>query len=207
MTETVYQAVFDGLADWEVGHATAHINNGQWHKEPGRYRVATVGATTEPVTTMGGVRVVPDVTLEADRSVVDRDARPAGRRRLDDRRQPAPSSPRPSSCSTTASRSPRSAGPRARSPPPACSTTDRTPATRSSSCRRSATADPSHYVDEPAVTDGDLITGSGTAPVEFAREVFARLDLYEPHILAAWYKLYGLNDPAGFYELNGMAAP
>ena len=48
MTDTVYQAVFDGLADWEVGHATAHINNGQWHKEPGRYRVATVGATTEP---------------------------------------------------------------------------------------------------------------------------------------------------------------
>ena len=60
------------------------------------------------------------------------------------------------------------------------------------------------YVDAPAVTDGDLITASATAPVEFAREVLARLDVYEPAVLAAWYKLYGLHDPAGYFEL--MAA-
>jgi putative intracellular protease/amidase len=60
------------------------------------------------------------------------------------------------------------------------------------------------YCDAPAVTDGDLITASGVAPVEFAREVFRRLDLYEPAVLDAWYKLYGQRDPAGFYEL--MAA-
>jgi putative intracellular protease/amidase len=60
------------------------------------------------------------------------------------------------------------------------------------------------YVEAPAVTDGDLITASATAPVEFAREVLARLDVYEPAVLAAWYKLYGLHDPAGYFEL--MAA-
>ena len=58
-----------------------------------------------------------------------------------------------------------------------------------------------HYRDEPAVTDGDLITASSTAPVEFAREILARLDVYEPHVLDSWYKLYGRRDPAGFYEL------
>lgn len=60
------------------------------------------------------------------------------------------------------------------------------------------------YVDAPAVTDGDLVTASATAPVEFAREVLARLHVYEPQVLEAWYKLYGLHDPAGYFEL--MAA-
>ena len=59
-----------------------------------------------------------------------------------------------------------------------------------------------HYRDEPAVTDGDLITATGIAPVEFAREIFARLDLYEPDTLAAWMALYGDRDPAGFYALT-----
>jgi hypothetical protein len=35
-------------------------------------------------------------------------------------------------------------------------------------------------VDEPAVTDGDLITASATAPVHFASAIFARLGLYTP---------------------------
>jgi hypothetical protein len=54
------------------------------------------------------------------------------------------------------------------------------------------------------VTDGDLITASPVAPVEFARAIFARLGMYEPGTLASWYKLYGDQDAAGFHEL--MAA-
>ena len=37
-----------------------------------------------------------------------------------------------------------------------------------------------HFVDELVVTDGDLITASPVAPVEFARAIFARLGMYEP---------------------------
>ncbi len=57
------------------------------------------------------------------------------------------------------------------------------------------------FVYSPALTDGDLITATGTRPVDFAREIFARLDIYEPHILEAWTKLYADNDPAGFFAL------
>ena len=67
-----------------------------------------------------------------------------------------------------------------------------------------------HYVDEPAVTDGDLITASGTTPVAFALEVFARLGIYEPATLASWAKLYRDNDAAGLlHELSavGRVAP
>ena len=57
------------------------------------------------------------------------------------------------------------------------------------------------YVAEPAVTDGDLITASATAPVHFAAAVFARLGLYGPEVAASWFKLYGDRDPAGYFEL------
>lgn len=58
-----------------------------------------------------------------------------------------------------------------------------------------------HYVAEPAVIDGDLITASGVAPVHFARAIFERLGVHEPGVLASWTKLYADRDPAGFYEL------
>lgn len=57
--------------------------------------------------------------------------------------------------------------------------------------------------DVSAITDGNLITASAIAPVDFACEVLAA-SLYEPAVLASWYKLYGLGDPAGYAEL--MAA-
>src|SRR5689334_24969282 len=63
-TSTVHVAVFDTLADWETAYATAHIRRRDWRREPGRYDVATVGPTHEPVTTMGGVRILPDLALD-----------------------------------------------------------------------------------------------------------------------------------------------
>ena len=61
--ELVHLAVYDTMADWEPGHAIAHINSQQWQRSPGRFRVRTVAETPEPITTMGGVRIVPDLTV------------------------------------------------------------------------------------------------------------------------------------------------
>src|ERR1017187_4581659 len=36
---TVHVAVFDPLADWEIGYATAHIRRHQWQREPGQYSI------------------------------------------------------------------------------------------------------------------------------------------------------------------------
>jgi putative intracellular protease/amidase len=55
--KTVHLAVYDTYADWETGHTTAHLaQNG--------YTVRSVGATTSPVTTMGGLRVQPGLALD-----------------------------------------------------------------------------------------------------------------------------------------------
>src|SRR5664279_4739068 len=64
MTETVHAAVYDTLADWEIRYAIAHINKPLWHRAPGRFAIATVGATRSPITTMGGLRIIPDTTLD-----------------------------------------------------------------------------------------------------------------------------------------------
>src|SRR5918994_3769289 len=63
MPRPVPRAVYDPLADGGVGHATAHINSGAWQRDPGRFRIATVGETLDPVTTMGGLTLTPDIAL------------------------------------------------------------------------------------------------------------------------------------------------
>jgi hypothetical protein len=55
--------VFNTLAGWEIGFAIAGINNPAFQKHPGRYRVQTAGLTAEPVMTIGGLKILPDMTL------------------------------------------------------------------------------------------------------------------------------------------------
>ena len=55
----VHVLVFDGLADWETGHALAEL------RRSGGLAVVAVGFTAEAVTTMGGLRIRPDLALSA----------------------------------------------------------------------------------------------------------------------------------------------
>jgi putative intracellular protease/amidase len=200
MTDTVHVAGYDTFADWEVGYAIAHINKPLWHKQPGRFVVTTVGATRDPITTMGGMRVVPDATLDevgpqdsamlilagndiwnteqftpfADkaREFLDADV------------------PVAAICGATGGLA------------LAGVLDDREHTSNAAEFLQGVGYAGGHlYRDEPAVTDRDLITGSANAPVEFARAILARLEVFEPNVLESWFKLYGQRDPAGFYEL------
>lgn len=57
------------------------------------------------------------------------------------------------------------------------------------------------YQDKPAVTDGNLITASGVAPVDFAYHIFKCLDIYSPPVLEAWYGLFKTGQSKYFAEL------
>lgn len=206
MTEaqTVHLAVYDTLADWETGFAAAHINKADWQRQPGRYHVLTVGLTGDPVTTMGGLTITPDVTLaqldpedSAMLILPGADAWETGElepfvglaaRFLD------AGVPVAAICGATIGLA-------------MGGLLDDRPHTSNAPqpLQGVGYGGIEHYVDEPAVTDGDLITGSGVAPVEFAREVLAKLEVYTPEVLASWYKLYGQQDPAGYFELMGAA--
>ncbi|HEX2935915.1 MAG TPA: DJ-1/PfpI family protein [Bacteroidales bacterium] len=61
----------------------------------------------------------------------------------------------------------------------------------------------SFYVSDPAVTDGNLITATGLAPLEFAHEVLKYLDVMNPQTLNAWFKLFQTRDPKYFFALMG----
>jgi putative intracellular protease/amidase len=200
MAETVHVAAYDTLADWEVGYATAHINKPLWHKTPGRFATATVGASTDPITTMGGTRVLPDVALA--------DLRPQGSAMLllpgndiwnteqfvpwanKAREFLAAGVPVAAICGAT--------GGLAR----AGLLDDREHTSNAAEFLAGTGYAGGHlYRDEPAVDDRGLITGRANAPVEFARAIFARLGVFEPSVLESWFKLYRNQDPAGFFEL------
>jgi putative intracellular protease/amidase len=196
----VHLAVYDTLADWEAGYATAHINKPLWHKTPGRFKVLTAGATAQQITTMGGMRVTPDVSLA--------DLNPSGSAMLilpgndiyateafapfaDKAREFLDAGvPVAAICGATGGLA-------------IAGLLDERAHTSNAAEFLAATghAGGHLYRDEPAVTDRDLITGRANAPVEFARAILARLGVFEPWVLQSWFKLYGNQDPAGFFEL------
>lgn len=57
------------------------------------------------------------------------------------------------------------------------------------------------YEKEPAVSDKNLVTASGIAPLEFAVEVLKKLDVFAPDTLRSWYKLNKTQKPEYFFEL------
>jgi putative intracellular protease/amidase len=199
-TTAVHVAVFDTLADWEIGYATAHIRREQWQREPGRYTVVTVGPTREPVTTMGGLRITPDITLAELRPEDSAMLIVAGGDRW---AEESMAGFRAAARGFLAAGVPVAA---------ICGATyglalegllDHRAHTSNAAeyLAYSGYAGGDRFVAEPAVTDGDLITASGVAPVHFAQAIFTRLGMYEPGVAASWFKLYGDRDPAGFFEL------
>jgi DJ-1/PfpI family len=62
--QTVHFFVFDTLSDWEPTYAIAAINDLTFQAQPGRYCVKTVGVSAEPVKTIGGVTILPDMALK-----------------------------------------------------------------------------------------------------------------------------------------------
>lgn len=64
-TSYAYLYVTDTLADWEIGYLTAELDSGRYFAESGaRMPVRTAGLSLDPVTTKGGLRLVPDTTVD-----------------------------------------------------------------------------------------------------------------------------------------------
>lgn len=204
--ETVHLYVLDTMADWEAAYAVAGINNPQFQAEPGRFTVRTVAPTAAPVRTAGGVAITPDMTLAELRpqdstmlilpggaawdAGVHLDAVEKAREFLSAR------VPVAAVCGATGALA-------------AGGVLDERPHT--SNAREYLAYVPNyagqaHYVNEPTVVDGDLITASGTAPVDFARAIFELLGVYLPEVLEAWVAMYKHQDQSAFYTLMAASA-
>lgn len=203
--QTVHLFVLDTMADWEAGYAIAGINQPAFQASPGRYAVRTVGPTRDPVRTMGGVTIVPDLSLDeldpresamlilpgaATWDEGEHAAAVEKARELLDSGVPVAAI-----CGATAGLA-------------RAGVLDARPHTSNAAeylAMVPGYAGRAHYVAEPAVRDGDLITASGTAPVQFARRIFERLELYAPEVLDAWFALYTTGDASAFYALQASA--
>lgn len=199
-TREICLHVFDGFADWEAALAIAGINNPQGQRTPGRFRLRSIAPTRAPVVSAGGLRVLPDLSLDelpdTDLAMLilpggdgwdeggHREAVAAAERVLNAGGAIA------AICAATAGLA-------------RAGLLDLRRHTSNSADYLRATryAGESLYVDEPAVTDGGLITAAGTAPVDFARHVFRHLDLYPHAVLDAWYALFKTGRPEHFEAL------
>lgn len=198
--QTVHCYVFDTLADWEHGFAISGINNTQFHRVPNRWQVRTVGMRRDPVVTAGGVRIIPDLTLDELSPADSRMLILPGGDTWDEggnteavevaREFLANGVPVAAICGATAG----------------LARGGLLDERRHTSNAREYIAATGYrggelYQEEPAVTDGELITAASMAPLEFAYHIYRRLDLYAPDVLEAWYGLFSTRQPEYFAEL------
>lgn len=47
-----------------------------------------------------------------------------------------------------------------------------------------------NYQNTLAVTDGNIITANGIAPIEFAKEIFTKIGLYDLETIEKWFQLF-----------------
>lgn len=205
-----YLFVLDTMSDWEHGFLTPELNTGRMFRDPGTsLPVRAASLTGEPITTMGGLRVAADCALAdvtpADAAVLllpgaDTWAEPPYQAVMAKAREfLAAGVPVAAICGATTALA--SAGLLDSRP----HTSNDLEALRQFSPGYHGAE---HYVDSPAVTDGDLITASGTAPLDFARHVLARLDVLAPETLEAWYQLYKTSRPEHYFAMvNSLPQP
>src|SRR5262249_34622483 len=191
--KAVYLLVVDGCADWEPAHAIAEL------RRHGGYRVESVGLTPDSVVSMGGLRVTPSCTVyEIDPNDVAVFILPGGDRwetmpmefdlASTIRRLDAETVPIAAICAATVA---------------ICAATVamarigllRGREHTSNGLKYLQSHVPEYreaqnYVEAPAVRDRGLITASGIADVEFARELFEELGVLSPSNRAVWADIF-----------------
>jgi putative intracellular protease/amidase len=187
--------MYDTLADWEVGHLVVELRTGRFTGTS--WDIVTVAESLEPITTMGGLRVLPDMLLD------DLDPASSGLLIL------------PGADMWDAGGGQAFAAAAARfleaGVPVAaiCGATSGLARAGLLDKRHHTSAAPEYlsetgyaggdfYVNERAVVAGELITAGPQSPVQFARATLGRLGLGSEPTLEAYEALFHRADPAAF---------
>lgn len=198
-----YLYVFDTLADWEAGYITAELNSGRFFKQSvNPVHIITIANTKEAVKTMGGITVLPDQTIsETVFTGNDLLILPGGNTWLENVHLPI--------LSVVTEFLPKGMIVGA-----ICGATFALAKVGILDMRKHTSNDLNYlqqvcpdykgaelYLNEPAVTDDNVITAPGTAPLEFAQHILKRLDVFKPETLEAWYALNKFKDANYFFSL------
>jgi putative intracellular protease/amidase len=192
-----------GLADWEIAYVTTGIADKRYFRDKSlAIELVWLGDTRDPIRTMGGLTVRPDVSLSEARLTHEdflilpgADAWLAGPRQeiielAKDRI--VRGAPVAAICAATVALAQAGALDTVRH-------TSNDKAFLKQCCP--AYRGEARYVEAPAVADSNVITASATAPVEFAYEIFKALGAFDPDTLSAWRDLNVKRDARYFFAL------
>ena len=199
----VYLYVFNTMSDWEYGHLIAELNSGRYFKKDlAPLKVITVGLNKEIITTMGGLSIKPDISLdECNFDSKNLVILPGGNTWGEDIHQ-------------TIMKEIGEALKLGTIVAAICGATEGL-ANMGYLDSRKHTSNSLEYIKmvcpnykgenlyemEPVVVGENLITASGVAPLEFAMEVLKKLDVFAPDTLHSWYSLNKTHKVEYFFEL------
>ncbi|HDX9578693.1 TPA: glutamine amidotransferase, partial [Bacillus pseudomycoides] len=202
-TKKVYLYVFHTMSDWEYGYLIAELNSGRYFKKGlAPLKVVTVGATKEMITTMGGLNIKPDISLdECTLESKDLIVLPGGTTWGEDIHQPILKKVGESLKLGTIVAA-------------ICGATEGLANIGYLDSRKHTSNNleymkmvcPNYkgeqfYEVRPAVSDENLVTASGIASLEFTMEVLKILDVFAPDTLHSWYNLHKTQKPDYFFQL------
>lgn len=191
------------MADWEVGYLNAEIHSRRYFKkERESLKIVTMSNTRNPIITMGGLRVVPDIEIkEFDMNDAAILILPGGNTWTDQIHDIVLSIAK--KCLDNGS-----------IVAAICGATIGLARVGLLNQRYHTSNDleflkmicPSYigekyYKKEPAVTDENLITASGIAPLDFTVHVLRKLDVFLPEVLDSWQQLYKTYSAKYFFEI------
>jgi len=199
----IYVYIFNTMADWEPAYILAELSSKRYfRKDAPNLTVRTCALTRDAIQTMGGLTVVPDLTVD---EIEPQNGAllllPGGDKWLDPSQAKIIGKAKEflqagvavaAICGATEALA--EAG-----------MLDDRPHTSNDLrylqyiCKSYKGGD--HYQDQPVVTDGDLITATGLAPLEFAQHILKKLDVFLPETLDIWYRLNKTQDPQLFFAL------
>lgn len=200
---TIYVYTLDTMADWEIGYVTAELNSGRFFKKDAPdVLVKTVGISKEPVKTMGGLTIIPDCVID-DIAINDKSTLllPGGNT-WDDPKHSVIVKKAAELLSVEAT---------------VCAICGATVALAHAGLldHRPHTSNgvgfldmfcpsykgQSYFVDKPSVSDGNLITASGTGALPWAKQIIEHLGVFRPDTLEAWYSYFSTGEAQHFFTL------
>ncbi|HPO63379.1 MAG TPA: DJ-1/PfpI family protein [Candidatus Kapabacteria bacterium] len=198
-----YLYILDTMSDWEIAYITAELNSRRYLNNAQNFsKLQRISCSLEPVCTMGGMRIIPDeivsnVKFESGDILI----MPGANAQTDDRNlMLLDRIPDLLENNVTVAAICGATIPLAR-----MGLLDNNYHT-SNNLDYLKMVCPTYkgekfYLNKPAVTDGNLITATGVAPLEFTYEVLKKMDVMKAETLEAWYGLFKTQEAKYFYSL------
>jgi putative intracellular protease/amidase len=185
MNKKVYTFLFNGFSDWEISYLTPEINKSE------KFEIVYFSKDGNPVVSMGGLKIIPDISLaEVEVNDIDLLILPGGVAWEKGE-------------NNELIQFTKSVFEKGKLIAAICAATtylgqlgilDKVKHTSNDLNYLKAVAPQysgeSNYVNSPAVSDKNIITANGIATIEFAKEIFEKIFLFEKSDIEKWFQLF-----------------